>query len=390
MLTALRSPGAYAKRLFHDLRLEGAGRGREAVAMGVGAFIGCLPLYGFHLLLVIGVGRLLRLNRLRMYIAANISNPFFAPALVLAEVQAGAWVQRREFHDLSLSAIRTTDPWVFGGDLVMGSLVVGVLAGGTLAALTWASTASAPALPSHIVRVFEAAAYRFLDSGITAWEFARAKLRRDPIYAAALRALPASGDTLVDVGCGQGLALAVLLEARFAVGRGEWAAPDPPRFEHLVGIETRGRVANIARAALGDDVEIVHGAAPAGLPPVITAALIFDVLHLMTPAAQERLIREVFARTADEGTVLVRDVDASAGVGFRAVRIGNLLKNLAVGQWRQTYHFRTAQEWTTTFGSAGWAVESWPMGHGTPFANVLFKLTKRRASAHELDHSRPW
>ena len=64
----LRAPGRYARRLFHDLRLEGAGRGREAAALGVGAFIGCLPIYGAHLLLVAAVGWLLGLNRLRLHV----------------------------------------------------------------------------------------------------------------------------------------------------------------------------------------------------------------------------------------------------------------------------------------------------------------------------------
>jgi uncharacterized protein (DUF2062 family) len=69
-----------ARRVFSDLRLEGAGKWRDAVAMGVGAFIGCLPFYGLHLLMVVVIGRLARLNRLKMYLAANISNPIFAPA----------------------------------------------------------------------------------------------------------------------------------------------------------------------------------------------------------------------------------------------------------------------------------------------------------------------
>ena len=101
----LRAPGRFAKQLFHDLRLEGAGRGREAAALGVGAFIGCLPIYGAHLLLVVAVGRVLRLNRLRMYVAANISNPLFAPALILAEVQTGAWVRRRELHEVGVDVV---------------------------------------------------------------------------------------------------------------------------------------------------------------------------------------------------------------------------------------------------------------------------------------------
>jgi uncharacterized protein (DUF2062 family)/SAM-dependent methyltransferase len=377
MIGRLRSPGQYAKQLFHDLRLEGSGRGKEAAAMGMGAFIGCLPVYGAHLLLVVAVGRLLGLNRMRMYIAANISNPFFAPMLILSEIQAGAFLQRGETHDLTLAALRATDPWTFGTDLVIGSVVVGMAIGLGMAALTWASVASAPPLVAHLVRVFDLAAYRFLEIGVTAWEFARAKLRRDPIYAAALAALPQSGSTLVDVGCGQGLTLAVLVEAASAVGRGEWPpeTPLPPRFERMIGIESRARVAAMARRALADGAEIIHDRAPAGLPARLTAVLVFDVLHLMSAPDQERLVMELRARLEPGGMVLVRDVDAAAGIGFQAVRIGNRLKSLAVGKFGQTFHFRTAADWTALFTRAGWTVERSPMGQGTPFANVLFKLT---------------
>ncbi|HUE85536.1 MAG TPA: DUF2062 domain-containing protein [Vicinamibacterales bacterium] len=377
MFRVSRSPGRYAKRLFHDLRLEGSGRGKEAAAMGVGAFIGCLPLYGAHWLLVIGAGRLLGLNRLRMYIAANVSNPLFAPVLVLAEIQTGAFIQRGEIHELTREALGATDPWIYGIDLVIGSLVVGTGIGFLMAALTWATMASAPALPPHLTRIFEAAAYRFLDAGVIAWEFARAKLRHDPVYAAALAVLRPSGATLVDVGCGQGLMFAVLAEAADAVRRGEWPAeaPVPPHFGRLIGIETRARVAALAERALAGVADVIHDAAPAGLPAQMTAALVFDVLHLMSPGDQERLIVELRARLEPGGMVLVRDVDAAAGAGFHAVRIGNRLKSLAVGQFRQTFHFRTADEWTAFFTRLGWTVEQTPMEHGTPFANVLFKLT---------------
>jgi uncharacterized protein (DUF2062 family) len=374
----LRTPGQYAKRLFHDLRLEGAGRGREAAALGVGAFIGCLPVYGAHLLLVVAVGRVLRLNRLRMYVAAHISNPLFAPAILLAEVQAGAWVRNGELHDVTLQAIRATEPWVYGIDLAVGSVIVGTVLGLGIAALTWASVAHAPPLAPHLTRLFDAAASRFLEVGVTAWEFARAKLRRDPIYAAALTTLPRSGATLVDVGCGQGLMLAVLIEAAAAVSEGNWPAdyPLPPHFDRLIGIEIRGRVATIARRALGAGVEIVHDAAPRGLPPQMTAVLVFDVLHLMRPADQLSLMNDIFARLEPGGTVLVRDVDAAGGFGFHAVRISNRLKYMASGHFRSPFHFRSATEWTAVFADSGWTVESWPMGQGTPFANVLFKLTK--------------
>jgi uncharacterized protein (DUF2062 family)/SAM-dependent methyltransferase len=366
-----------ARRLFTDLRLEGAGRTREAVAMGLGAFIGCSPFYGFHLLLVLVIGRLLGLNRLKMYVAANISNPLFAPFLILAEVQTGAWLRRAGLHELTLDYVRATDPWVFGADLLLGSLAVGLVVGGLIGIATFSAAGPAPVLPPHLARVFAAAADRYLEYSITAWEFGRGKLRRDPVYRAALSELAAAHDTIVDVGCGQGLMLATLIEARTQAHLPDWPDGAPaPAFARLVGIETRERVARLARRALGGHAEISHAAAPAALPASFDAALLFDVLHLMSAEAQQALVAALFDRLTPGGLLLVRDVDAAAGRGFRAVRIGNRLKAIAVGRWRQTFHFRSAAGWRQLFGDAGFRVEMRPMGEGTPFANVLFRLVK--------------
>jgi uncharacterized protein (DUF2062 family) len=211
--------GGVAARLRHivwELRTEGAGPVREAAAIGLGVFIGCSPLYGFHLLLCWIAGWCLRLNRLKMYVAANISNPFVAPFLVFAELQAGAWIRRRELHAITLETVRTTDPWTFGADLVIGSVVVG----GVLGTLTGAATylvARSGGVEPWFAELLRRASDRYLSWGITAWEFAKGKLRGDPVYHAVIAggALP-SGGTLVDVGCGQGLMLALLAESRDA------------------------------------------------------------------------------------------------------------------------------------------------------------------------------
>src|SRR2546430_14572232 len=77
------------RRFFQGLRTEGAGPLRETAAVALGVFIGCLPLYGLHLAICWIVGVLLGLNRLKMYFAAHVSNPFVAPGLVVAEVAGG-------------------------------------------------------------------------------------------------------------------------------------------------------------------------------------------------------------------------------------------------------------------------------------------------------------
>ena len=230
----------------------------------------------------------------------------------------------------------------------------------------------------HLARVLSAAAARYAGAGIVAREFARGKLRGDPIYRALLTTLPASIDTLVDIGCGQGLALALLTEAGLAMRRGDWpvSTPPPQTVQHI-GIESRSRVAAIAQQALAEAAEIICARAPAGLPPSVSAALLLDVLHLMDFEQQQRLLQELRARMTTGGVVLVREADAGAGRGFWAVRAGNRVKNLLLGDPCQKFAFRSGAEWQKVLSGWGWSVEVWPMSEGTPFANVLFRLVKR-------------
>ena len=67
------------RRLVHQLRTEGGGAGRDGSPIGLGILVGCSRVYGLHLALCWGLGLALGLNRLKMYLAANISNPLVAP-----------------------------------------------------------------------------------------------------------------------------------------------------------------------------------------------------------------------------------------------------------------------------------------------------------------------
>jgi uncharacterized protein (DUF2062 family)/2-polyprenyl-3-methyl-5-hydroxy-6-metoxy-1,4-benzoquinol methylase len=371
------------RRAFWELRTEGGGPGREAAAIGVGVFIGCLPLYGFHLLLVWAIGWCLRLNRLKMYLAANISNPFVAPLLLLAELEAGAWLRRGTLHALTLDTVRSIDPWIFGGDLVVGSLAIGGALGVMLGGATYALARSNRG-DEWFADLVRRASDRYIATSVTAWEFARGKLRGDPLYATVLgaRAVP-SGGTLVDVGCGQGLMLAILIEAAEAWRSGRWDRDrrNPPVFDALIGIELRPRVAAIARQALGDRATIVEGDARTGMPRRCRVVLFFDVLHMVPAADQDQLLAAAAAALEPGGAILIREPDAAAGWRFEAVRFGNRLKALVTGNWRQTLHFRSATEWIAAAGRMGFRADARGTGEGTPFANVLVVLTKAGVTA---------
>src|SRR3990172_3354857 len=224
----LRTPSRLS-RVIHTLGAEGGGRAREAWAIGLGLFIGCSPLIGFHLGLCLVAGWIFGLNRLKLYLAANLVNALVLPAVLFAEVQAGSLLRRGVAYPLSVSAFSTLDPWQFGLDLGLGSLVVGGAIGAIGGLLTFGALGRSYRDPGFTALV-KGAADRYLDA-IMAWQFARAKLRHDPVYRAVVASglLPQQGH-LVDVGCGQGLLLALVAQAREAVlagGRPGGRAPAP-------------------------------------------------------------------------------------------------------------------------------------------------------------------
>ena len=383
------------RRLLVILRTEGAGPMREGAAIAIGVFVGCLPLYGFHLLICGVVGTMLRLNRLKMYLAANISNPFIAPWLLLLEVHAGAWLRRGTFQPLSVEAVQQTSLATLGLDLIVGSVAVGAVLAGLAGWATYAFVRRSRHQDAYS-ELSRRAADRYIRAGVVAWEFARGKLRGDPIYRASVcdglltppaRSAPLAeatapsrvGGTLLDVGCGQGLTLALLAEARRAYLAGAWPAgwPSPPQFDRLIGIETRGRVASVAAAALAGDADVITADARTTAPIRAKAILLFDVLHMMSLGEQESLLASMAATLEAGGVMLIREADAAAGWRFTAIKCGNRLKAVVYGAWTQSFHFRTAAEWRACLVRHGFDAEVRDMSTGTPFANVLLVATRR-------------
>ena len=234
----------------------------------------------------------------------------------------------------------------------------------------------------HDSRLFDAiwrrASGRYAGTGTISRQFAAGKLKADPIYRELfVGGILSAGNTLVDIGCGQGLTLAGLAECR-AMTKAEapYGLPPLPTFRRLLGIELRPRIADLARQALGDDAEILTGDALELMPPKACSVLLLDVLHLMPLAVQEAVITKATEALEPGGVMVIREADAAAGARFLAVRFGNWLKALAIGNLQQPFHFRSADDWRSRLAAARLRVEVRPMGTGTPFANVL--LVARR------------
>lgn len=376
MVAKRRKLSTLVAEIHYQLRTEGRTPGRVALAVGLGVFIGCLPVYGFHLILCVSAARLLRVSRVKTYLAANVSNPLMAPLLLYLELGVGHLLMAGSWPVLRLEGLTADRALALGRDLVIGSLVVGVVLAGLFGGLAF-RIARRSRHGSFKDRLLEETAHKYLRSGIFHWEFVRGKLRFDPLYKALVgsAALEDAG-RLIDVGCGRGIVLALLETAREMR-----ATPSPPEVE-LVGIELRPKWAEVAREALGDAARIESGnAADAALPPA-DAILLLDVLHYLSEQEQRRLLDRVAAALRPGGVLLIREADAAGGFRFQLTRGAERLCALARGHWRQSFHYRSAEEWCRSLRSRGLEVAERPMSAGTPYAN---RLIEARAADREDD-----
>jgi SAM-dependent methyltransferase len=218
------------------------------------------------------------------------------------------------------------------------------------------------------------AATRYKSSGRMDWKWAEGKLRGDPLFMGMLRhGLIRDGDEVLDLGCGQGLLAAWLLNAGEQYATGCWSdAPfTPPGKLTLRGIELFPADVARAHAALGKQADIRHGDIcheDFGKADVI---VIMDVLHYVDYNAQEDVLRRAFTALRPGGRLLLRVGDAHAGWGFRWSTWVDKAVVFARSRSLCKLWCRPMQEWIGWLESIGFAVKPLPMSEGTGFANVL-------------------
>lgn len=88
-----------------------------AIAVAAGVFIGATPLYGVHVVMILVVALIFRLNVVVMWIASHISSPILAPFLFVSELYVGR-------HWLGVTTVehRTTEDFL---QILAGSPIVG-------------------------------------------------------------------------------------------------------------------------------------------------------------------------------------------------------------------------------------------------------------------------
>jgi uncharacterized protein (DUF2062 family)/trans-aconitate methyltransferase len=355
-----RTSGRLMRDLHVTLRTERATRLRSAFAVSLGAFVGAFPIYGFHLPVCFVLARILRLSRARTYLAAWINNPWTAPFLITGEWAIGHRLLPPEalqnLKDLLHFRALAGTVEVFLGATVIGGVLAALFFVSSLLlsrdstamreATLWIDPASAP----------------FLDGGIFEWEFARSKYRYDPVYAT-LRSDPGFvSRSVVDLGCGDGLAAGLLY---FGLA----PETDPP--EEYFGIDASAKAIRRARKCLGERARFEVGDISAFPPPPATTILMIDVLHYLPLAGQDQALDLAVEALAPGGRLFLREADAAAGRAFR--------RTASAERWRARFrrgpmpdfHFRTAAEWRHALTSRGLTVQAQDSSEGTPFANIL-------------------
>jgi uncharacterized protein (DUF2062 family)/SAM-dependent methyltransferase len=368
--------------LLFKLRTQATSPGQQAAAVALGVFIGCSPFYGFHLALCLLFARWFRLNFALTYLAAHISLPGLGPLLFLAELEVGRRLRGASYLHVRLADFKGLGFKQVGVDLLLGSAVIGGVLALLFALLAWRLALRRKAHPTEEALLGDAA-LPYLETGMFHWEFARGKLRHDPLYFQLLRRglLPREG-TLLDLGCGRGILFSLLRAARepaaLAAYPADWA---PPPSLACHGIEGNPDIAAVAREVLAGQAAIETADLREASLPQADAILLLDVLHYLPPADQETLLAKAAAALPPGGVLLLRDADAAAGWRFTATRLQERLSAMFRKQWRQKFYYRSAAEWQRLLEGLGLKADVQSMGMGTPYANVL--LAGRRVGSKE-------
>jgi uncharacterized protein (DUF2062 family) len=339
--------------------------GKAAAAVFVGIFIGIVPIYGFQLLTAVGLAFLFRLNKPLTLASTFINNPLLQPVIVASSVEAGYFLRSGAFRPFHLSALTGAHMKEELLAWFMGSVVVGAVvgcAGATITAVVVRSKAPADAELRERIRFVNR---MFAGCGRGDRGFVRWKLRLDRIFGlldGLLVAEDLESETVVDLGCGYGMALS------FA------AFGDSSR--RLVGCdldEHRIAVARQALSTLNAELSVADVRAldlpPAGL------ILILDVLQYLPADEQLRLLKRCCAALVPRGRLIFRVHDRERGV-WSAITIAFDRLIFACGRAGTRPLILPAAEYYRVLEEAGMQVEEQRFRNLLPLAHILFVAKK--------------
>jgi uncharacterized protein (DUF2062 family)/trans-aconitate methyltransferase len=341
-----------------------------AAAVFIGIFIGIVPIYGFQTLAAIGLALLFRLNKPLTVAATFINNPLLLPPTIFASVELGCFLRRGSFQPLALSELAAMRGHINKEQFltwVIGSFALAMLVGAVGAVITAivVRVYRAPSALRHRVQFVNA---MFGQSALADRQFVRWKLRLDRIFEL-LAAENLGSGTVVDLGCGYGMALA------FA------AFGDNQR--RLVGCDLdvhRIAVASKALAPLNAEVTVADvrhfELPPAGL------ILILDVLQCLSAAEQSALLKRCCSALAPDGILIFRVHDRERGVRT-AITMAFERLIFACRHHDLRPEILSIADYRRVLESAGMQLEERRFKNRLPLAHVLIVARKSKTEAVE-------
>jgi uncharacterized protein (DUF2062 family)/SAM-dependent methyltransferase len=355
-----------ARQFAAFLLKENLDPGHAAAAVFLGIFIGIVPIYGFQTIAAVGLALLFRLNKPLIVAATFINNPLLQPLIVVASVDLGCFLRGSPFPPWNASSLTGAHLKEELLAWVIGSVPLGILVGGVGAAITAAVIQlKSPANPELRDRI------RFVnglfarcaraDRGFVRW-----KLRLDRIFGL-LAAENLGSGTVVDLGCGYGMALGFV------------AFADSSR--RLVGCDLDAHRIAVAREALGTlnaDLSVADvrrlDLPPAGL------ILILDVLQYLPADDQQALLQRCCSALAPQGMLIFRVHDRERALWSTITMAFDRLI-FACGRAGLRPLTLSAAEYHSVLENAGMQVEQRRFRNRLPLAHILFIATKPLAEA---------
>ncbi|MBV9949108.1 MAG: DUF2062 domain-containing protein [Myxococcales bacterium] len=372
------------RRAWLELRGPRSTPGRAAASAAVGTFIGSIPIFGLHTPIVLALSLWLRLDGALAFLAANVSNPLFAPALLTAEAQTGSWLRTGAPLHVGGSAWSAAALRHVVADTFLGAPLIGLILAALAAALAWAVVAVSPDraarppyrlppdAPPFLVTV-ERVATRYASPTSasplerTRFHYLRAKLTTDPLakLVAGLAAdLPGGLGALLDVGCGRGQVSLLLLELGCASSsRGiDWDESKVATGRRAAGAHD-GMPALAASFACGD-------ARTEAYEPADTVLLV-DILHYFSAPEQDALLERAAAAVRPGGRLVVREADTERGWRSALTWLEESFFTRVRWNRGERVAFRPARAIVARLEASGLRCEVRPAWGATPFSNVL-------------------